>query len=50
MDMPYDVRTPYKKIDFHLPGNFTDNSIILDIVQLPVKNHLFWDVSSDDLN
>ena len=39
-----------KKIDFHLPGNFTDDSIILDIVQLPVKNHLFWDVSSDDLN
>ena len=31
-------------------GNFTDDSIILDIVQLPVKNHLFWDVSSDDLN
>ena len=39
-----------QKIDFHLPGNFTDDSIILDIVQLPVKNHLFWDVSSDDLN
>ena len=38
-----------QKIDFHLPGNFTDDSIILDIVPVPVKNHLFWDVSSDDL-
>ena len=39
-----------QKIDFHLPGNFTDDSILLDIVQLPVKNHLFLDVSYDDLN
>ena len=43
MDMPYDIRTPYKKIDFHLPGNFTDDSIILDTLQLPIKN-------PDDLN
>ena len=39
-----------QKIDFHLPGNFTDDSILLNIVQLPVKNHLFLDVSYDDLN
>ena len=49
MDMPYDIRTLFK-IDFHLPGNLTDDSLILGTVQLPVKNHLFWDVSSDDLN
>ena len=29
-----------KKIDFQLPGNLTDDSVILDTVQLPVKNHL----------
>ena len=34
---------------FQLPGNFTDDSVILDTVQLPVKNHLFLDVSTDDL-
>ena len=38
-----------KKIDFQLPGNLTEDSVILDTVQLPVKNHLFLDVSSDDL-
>ena len=38
-----------KKIDFQLPGNLTDDNVILDTVQLPVKNHLFLDVSSDDL-
>ena len=26
-----------QKIDFHLPGNFTDDSIILDIVHLCAK-------------
>ena len=30
-----------KKIDFQLPENLTDDSVILDTVQLPVKNHLF---------
>ena len=34
------------KIDFPLSGDLTDDSIILDTVQLPVKNHLFLDVSS----
>ena len=38
-----------KKNDFQLPGNLTDDSVILDTVQLPVKNHLFLDVSYDDL-
>ena len=37
------------KIDFNLPGNLTDDSVILDTVQLPVKNHLYLDASSDDL-
>ena len=37
------------KIDFPLSGDLTDDRIILDTVQLPVKNHLFLDVSSDDL-
>ena len=37
------------KIHIQLSGNLTDDSIILDTVQLPVKNHLFLDVSSDDL-
>ena len=37
------------KNDFQLPGNLTDDSVILDTVQLPVKNHLFLDVSYDDL-
>ena len=46
MDMPYDIR-PTHKNDFQLPGNLTDDSVILD--QLPVKNHLFLNVSSDDL-
>ena len=49
MDMSYDVKLTYLKIDFQLPGNLTGDSIILDTVQLPVKNHLFLDVSSDDL-
>ena len=49
MDMPYHIRLTYKKIDFQQPGNLTDESIILDTVQLPIKNHLFLDVSSDDL-
>ena len=45
---------PFKNIlhiknDIQLPGNLTDGSVILDTVQLPVKNHLFLDVSSDDL-
>ena len=39
----------YKKNDFQLLGNLADDSVILDTVQLPVKNHLFLDVSSDDL-
>ena len=37
------------KSDFQLPGKLTDDSVILDTVQLPVKNHLVLDVSSDDL-
>ena len=37
------------KNDFELPGNFTFDSFILDSVQIPVENHLFLDVSSDDL-
>ena len=49
MDMPYDIRLTCSKIDFQLPGNLTDNSVILDTVQLPVKNHLFLDVFSDDM-
>ena len=49
MDMPYDIRLRYKKIDFQLPGNLIVDSVILDTVQLPVKNHLFADVSSDEL-
>ena len=49
MDMPYDIRRACKKIDFQLPGNLTDDSVILETVQLPVKNHLFLDVSSDDI-
>ena len=42
-----------KKLDFQLPGNLADDSVILDTVQLPVKNHLFLvqilGVSSNDL-
>ena len=38
-----------KKIDFQLPGNLIDDSVILDTVQLPVKNHLYLGASSDDL-
>ena len=49
MDMPYDIRLTYKKIDFQLPGNIIDDSVILDTVQLPVKNHLILNVLSDDL-
>ena len=49
MDLPYDIRLTFKKFDFQLPGNLIDDSVILDTVQLPVKNHLFLDVSSDDL-
>ena len=49
MDMPSDIRIPYIKINFQVSGNLTDDSIILDTVQLPVKNHLFLDASSDDL-
>ena len=49
MDMPYDIRLTYKYIDFQLPVNLTDDSFILDTVQLPVKNHLFLDVTSNDL-
>ena len=45
MDMPYDIRLTNKKIDFQLPGNFTDDRVILGTVQLPVKNHSFLDVS-----
>ena len=40
------------KNDFQLPGNLTDDSVILDTVhcvQLQVNNHLFMDVSSHDL-
>ena len=37
------------KIDFQLPGNLTDDSVILDTVQSPVKNHLSLEVSSDGL-
>ena len=36
------------KNGFQLPGNLTTDSIILDTIQLPVKNHLFLNVSSDD--
>ena len=49
MDMPYDIRLTYKKIDFQLPGILTDDSVILDTVQLSVKNHFFLDLSYDDL-
>ena len=28
MDMPYDIRIQYPKIDFQLPGNLTDDSIV----------------------
>ena len=49
MDKPYGIRLAYKKIDFQLPGNLTDDSVILDTVRLSVKNHLFLYVSSDDL-
>ena len=49
MDMLNDIRLTYRKIDFQLPGNLTDDSVISDTLQLPVKNHLFLDVSSDDL-
>ena len=49
MDMPYDIRFAYRKIDFQLPGNLMDDSVILDTVQLPIENHLFLDVSSNDL-
>ena len=38
------------KINFQLSGNLTDDIIILDTVQLPVKNHLFVYVSSDGKN
>ena len=48
MDMPYEIRLTYKN-DFQLPGNLPDDSVTLDTVQLPVKNHLLFDVSSDDL-
>ena len=37
------------KNDFQQPGNLTDDRVILDTVRLPVKNHLFLDLSSDDL-
>ena len=50
MDMPYDVRLTYKKIDFQLPRNLTDDSVIFHTAQLPIKNHLFLDVSSDDIH
>ena len=49
MDMPYDIRLTYKNIDFQLPENLKDDRVILYTVQLPVKNHLFLDVSSGDL-
>ena len=51
MGMPNESRIefPYPKIDFQLSGNLTDDSIILDTVKLPVKNHLFQDVSLVDL-
>ena len=53
MYIPNDTRLTNKKLDFQLPGNLADDSVILDTVQLPVKNHLFLvqilDVSSNDL-
>ena len=49
MHMTYDIRLNILKNDFQLPGNLTDDSVILDTVQLPVKNHLYLDLSSDDL-
>ena len=53
MYIPNDIRLTLKKLDFQLPGNLADDSVILDTVQLPVKNHLFLvrilEVSSDDL-
>ena len=48
MDMSYDIRIPYKN-NIQLPGNLIDDSTIFDTVQLPVKDHLFLDMSSDDL-
>ena len=49
MDMPFDIRVPYKN-DFQMPGNLIDDSIVLATLQLPVTNHLFLDQSSDDIN
>ena len=49
MDMPYDIRLTYKNIDFQLPENLIDDSVIFDTEQVPVKNHLFLDVSSEFL-
>ena len=49
MDMPYDIRLTYKKNSLPAARKFTDGSVILDTVQLPVMDHLFLDVSSDDL-
>ena len=37
------------KNDFQLPGNLIDDSVILDTVKLPVKNHLILNVPFDDL-
>ena len=48
-DMSYDIIIPCKELDFQLPGYLTDDSVISDTVQLPVKNHLILDVSSDKL-
>ena len=42
MDMPYDIRFVHIKVDFQLPGNLTDDSVLFDTVQLPAKNHEFW--------
>ena len=49
MDLANASRIPFSKIDFQLLGNLTEDNIISDTVQLPVKNHYFVDVSSDDL-
>ena len=38
-----------KKLTSSCQEILTDDSVILDTVKLPVKNHLFLDVSSDDL-
>ena len=48
MDMPY-ISEFHISHYFQLRVKLTNDNMILDTVQLPVKNHLFLNVSSDDL-